>query len=93
MESALYTGQIRHRRFNPENHQFNYKVFMVWLDLDEIPKVFKKSYFWSSTSPAIIRFRRKDFFGSTDKPLKKAVLDWDSMDLFGYWRTFVLSVF
>lgn len=76
MESALYTGQVRHRRFSPENHEFNYRVFMVWLDLDEIFDVFAQSRFWSSTSPAMIWFRRKDFFDASGKPLKQAVLDW-----------------
>lgn len=77
MESAIYTGRVRHRRFSPKKHEFNYKVFMTLLDLDEIPDVFSQSRFWSSTtSLALVRFKRDDFFGETDKPLKQAVLDW-----------------
>lgn len=76
MQTAIYTGQVRHRRFYPKKHEFSYKVFMLWLDLDEIAAVFNKSRFWSSSGPALIRFKRTDFFGETDKPLKAAVLDW-----------------
>lgn len=76
MESAIYTGRVRHRRHSPETHRFSYRVFMAWLDLDEIPAIFNQSRLWSSTGPAPIRFRREDFFGETEKPLKQAVTDW-----------------
>lgn len=76
MHSAIYTGRVRHRRFSPTYHEFNYRVFMAWLDLDEITEVFSLSRSWSSTGPAFVRFCRDDFFGATEKPLKKAVLDW-----------------
>ena len=36
MNSCLYHGVLRHRRFRPKAHQFRYSVFMAWLDLDEL---------------------------------------------------------
>lgn len=76
MESAIYSGRIRHRRFAPMGHEFVYSVFMIWLDLDELPAVFSKTKLWSSTGTAFVQFRQQDFFGGTGKPLKVFVLDW-----------------
>lgn len=36
MNSCLYHGVLRHRRFLPKSHHFRYNVFMAWLDLDEL---------------------------------------------------------
>jgi hypothetical protein len=36
-QPALYTGTLRHRRFRPRKHDFTYKLFMAWLDIDRIP--------------------------------------------------------
>lgn len=36
MNSCLYQGVLRHRRLQPKTHHFRYKVFMGWLDLDEL---------------------------------------------------------
>ena len=32
--SAVYEGWIRHRRFEPIEHDFRYRLFLVYLDLD-----------------------------------------------------------
>lgn len=36
LNSGLYVGQVRHRRFSPIKHTFNYTVFMPVIDLDEL---------------------------------------------------------
>lgn len=35
-KSAIYSGQVRHRRFGAIAHSFNYKLYMMGLDLDEL---------------------------------------------------------
>ncbi|MEQ9210898.1 MAG: DUF1365 family protein, partial [Pseudomonadales bacterium] len=76
MESAIYTGTVRHRRFKPRVHEFSYQVYMVWLDLDEMDQVFSRSFFWSKEGPGFVQWKRGDFFGEYHKPLKMAVHDW-----------------
>ena len=39
MNSCLYTGNLRHRRSRPVVHDFQYRVFMFYLDLDEMAEV------------------------------------------------------
>ncbi len=34
--SALYTGQVMHRRLRPRKHRLRYRIFSLLLDLDEI---------------------------------------------------------
>lgn len=75
MESYIYEGQVRHTRTQPAVHSFSYRLFMMYVDLDELPSLFQKRWFWSVTRPAIARFRREDHLGSKDQPLADAVRD------------------
>ncbi|MGD8784196.1 MAG: DUF1365 domain-containing protein, partial [Thioalkalispiraceae bacterium] len=45
----------------------------VCLDLDELDTVFKKRWFWSTSKPAIAWFKRSDYLGENNIPLKEAV--------------------
>ncbi len=75
MQSGIYEGQVRHTRKSPALHAFRYRVFMMYLDLDELPRVFEGRWFWSATRPALARFRRSDHMGNEEQPLRDAVLD------------------
>jgi DUF1365 family protein len=59
--SAIYTGTVRHRRFSPKQHEFQYQVFMMYLDTREIEQVFSLSPFWSLKHFAPVQFKRSDF--------------------------------
>jgi len=82
MHSALYIGEVWHRRLAPRQHEFMYNVFMVYLDLAELPEVFNRSRLWADRSGQQksiwppVQFRREDFFCDFDKPLGKAIRDW-----------------
>ena len=43
MHSSLYKGWVSHRRRAPAGHAFRYRLFMVYLDLAELPRVFDGS--------------------------------------------------
>jgi len=74
-ESALYEGFIRHRRHTPVEHEFRYRIFMSYLDLDELPGVLDRVPLWSGRRPAPSWYRRSDFMGPGAVPLKQAVTD------------------
>ena len=74
-KSAIYTGWVRHRRYAPRENSFRYTMFQMYLDLDELPGLFKGSWLWSATHPAIAWFRRKDHFGDPSQPLSGCVRD------------------
>lgn len=66
MESAIYQGSVRHRRFGKKQNNFCYDVFMAYLDLDELDTVFEKSWLWSTKRPSLAWFRREDFLAGDD---------------------------
>src|SRR5687768_3817301 len=73
MKSALYTGWIQHRRFGPARNAFRYRVYMSYLDLAELPELFRRRWCWSAHRPALAWFRRKDYLGPPELPLDTAV--------------------
>lgn len=75
MLSALYEGKVRHRRLTPVPHEFNYTMFMVYLDLAEVDTVFAGRWLWSSSRRAVARFRREDHLGDPALPLDRCVRD------------------
>jgi len=74
-QSCIYEGTIRHRRFHPRANQFRYRLFFMFLDLDELPSLFDGHPLWSCEKWNIAAFFRRDHFGNPDIPLKKAVRD------------------
>lgn len=74
-QSAIYKGEVFHRRFVPKNHTFSYKVFLMWLNLDEIELLNTSVKGFSSESWAPIRFKRQDYYGDPSKPLKQCILE------------------
>lgn len=75
MHSCIYEGQVRHRRYSPKQHKFSYRLFYVYLDLDELEHVFQKRWLWSANKPSVAWLKRSDYLGDQDIPLKQAVLD------------------
>jgi DUF1365 family protein len=69
----VYRGTLRHRRFSPHAHRFDYQLWMAWLDLDELPTLFDGVPGFSARGAALARFRREDYLGPTDRPLATAV--------------------
>jgi DUF1365 family protein len=63
MKSCIYAGWVRHRRFKPVPHAFRYRIFMMYLELSELDRVFRGLWLWSARRPAIAWFRRRDHFG------------------------------
>jgi len=73
--SALYEGTVRHRRFTPTRHDFRYRLFLAYLDLDELPGLFAGSRLAAIDRPALMWFRRADYLDGGDGPLDEAVRD------------------
>jgi uncharacterized protein len=71
MESGLYVGKLRHRRFSPKPHDFAYPVFMAFLDIDRLPELMRVSPFsgynrWNWTS-----YCERDHFGDAKLSLRE----------------------
>jgi uncharacterized protein len=73
--SAIYQGRLRHRRLGPVEHSFEYRVWMLLADLDELPELFDRHPLWSARRPAPVRFRRSDYLGDPALPLAEEARD------------------
>ena len=73
LSSAVYEGQVRHRRHLPRTHAFRYRMAQLYLDLDEIDTVFRDRSLWSVDRRNLAEFRRSDYLGPTDLSLADAV--------------------
>ena len=71
MQSALYEGTIRHRRFAVRTHEFDYRVAMAYVDLDEVDSLLGGALV--RDRPGLVRFRRRDYLGDPAVPLADAV--------------------
>jgi uncharacterized protein len=73
--SAVYEGWVRHRRFEPVEHWFRYRLFLMYLDLGELPDVLDPYPLFSARRPAPACFRRADFMGDPLRPLAECARD------------------
>jgi DUF1365 family protein len=71
--SCIYEGWVRHRRYGDVEHALRYPLFMVYLDLAELDTVFAGMPLWSTSRPALARFRRTDHLGDPDVSLDESV--------------------
>ncbi len=70
LEPAIYTGTVRHRRFQPRRHEFSYSLFMAFLDIDRIPETMRRSRLSSYNRLNWAAFDQRDHFGDPGLPLR-----------------------
>lgn len=73
MRSRIYEGRVRHTRERPRRHAFQYRMFMMYLDLCELDEIFSERWLWSAGPPNVAWFRRRDHFGDPDEDLASSV--------------------
>lgn len=74
MESSIYVGTLRHRRSSPVRHEFTYPLFMVFLDIDEIPKLMQVSPFTGYNRWSWASYHERDHFGDPARTLRQRIL-------------------
>ncbi len=75
LKSCLYEGWVRHRRLAPVENSFRYRLYMMYLDLSELDRVFRGRWLWSTHRFALAWFRRKDHLGDPSRPFSEEVRD------------------
>jgi len=72
MHSCIYVGRIHHRRHVPLEHGFRYRLYMLYVDLDELPRV-RRGWLLPEARFAPVAFRRDDHMKGTQSSLSDAV--------------------
>ncbi len=60
MDSALYFGEVMHKRLRPFTQRFVYRVFSLWLDLDELPRLDRRLRLFSHNRFNLFSFYDRD---------------------------------
>lgn len=68
---GLYVGTIRHRRFAPAPHEFQYSLFMALLDIDRIRDSMAVSAFTSHNRWNWATFADEDHLGDPSLPMRE----------------------
>ena len=71
--SCIYSGWVRHRRYGPAAHALRSHVFMLYLDLDELPQLFDGYRIASARGRALAEFRRSDHLGDPQRWLAEEI--------------------
>jgi hypothetical protein len=69
VRSALYVGEVRHRRFAPVANAFSYPLYLSYLDLDELDAC--EAALWPLLGvrrPAVARLRLDDYLVGLRRP-------------------------
>ncbi len=64
--SALYRGEIRHRRLGAPAGEFTYPLTLLYADLEELPRLLDGLLV--RPAPGVVRLRRRDLLGGADGP-------------------------
>jgi DUF1365 family protein len=71
MDSAIYFGAVKHRRFSPVPHSFSYRVFMAFLDIDRILELTAISRLLSYNRFNWASYEERDHFGDPALSLRQ----------------------
>ena len=76
MHSAIYEGRVMHHRVWPKEHRFQYRVFYLWLDLDELEAVTRARWFFSVDRWNLFSIYNCDHFEVSEAPIKDKLFAW-----------------
>lgn len=73
MHSCIYEGTVRHCRHEPVTHAFQYRLFMVLLDLDEVATIVARDRLLSSRRHAACAYLPTDHLYDAACPLDEQI--------------------
>jgi hypothetical protein len=71
--SALYLGRVTHRRLTPRTHALAYRIFQLYLDLDEAEGLCARSRLFGFNRPGLLSVHEADHGDGTAGPLKAQI--------------------
>jgi DUF1365 family protein len=83
--SGIYFGNVRHRRFGDIHHEFDYQIYMMGIDLDEVELISNESKLFGQNWFNLIRFQEKDYLAGDPCSLKQRIAK-KVESLSGVWK-------
>lgn len=75
-DNALYECRVMHHRLTPKEHRFDYRVFYLWLDLDDLDKVDGSLRTFSRNRWNLFSFYDRDHLQLGKTTAKENLLSW-----------------
>ncbi|KZX01383.1 DUF1365 domain-containing protein [Pseudoalteromonas luteoviolacea] len=75
MRSAIYVGDVRHRRYSVSSHHFKYPMYMMCIDLDELQYLDDIHPMFGTKGRKILKFCQQDYLDGESNDLKQRALD------------------
>ena len=72
-QSAIYTGSVAHTRLRPVHHRLRYRMLMLLLDLDELPRLSGALRVFSTERFNLFGFRGRDHLAGSATPLRSQI--------------------
>ena len=71
--SSLCVGSLTHHRIAAPEHRFAYPLYLLLLDLDEVPALDRRLRLFGHNRPRPLSFRDRDHLGDDARPLREKV--------------------
>ncbi len=71
--SALYIGWVAHQRMRPQRHKLRYRMFSLLVDLDELPKLGNRLWFFSHNRFNLFSLYDRDYGAKNRSTLRSYV--------------------
>ena len=71
--SCLYVGSVFHRRFSPKPHRFRYRLFWLFVDLDELDAIDRRLRLFSLNRPNLFALYERDHARGEKAPLRPQI--------------------
>ena len=73
---SLYTGVVRHERFTPKPHRFQYRVYEVLLDVDDLDGLATEIPFFSHGRANLTSLHDRDYMGKGEGSIREKANRW-----------------
>lgn len=73
LNSGIYRGKVRHRRFSPTYHEFSYGMYMLGLDVDELPTTLNRHWLFGEAWYRPLRLVAEDYVIDESGDLKQRI--------------------
>lgn len=73
LKSCIYEGTVLHQRLVPRTHEFSYQACMLYLDIDELQSIAKKTRFFSLQKRNLMWFNREDYINPQKGTIREAI--------------------
>ena len=70
MASAIFAGRVHHARLTPRRHRLSYRLFMLFVDLDELDLLDRRLRLFSRNRFNLVSFHDSDFGDGSGRPLR-----------------------